>query len=120
MSRQREVAAKTETELEHEGHELIAQGHTRLAEAARLRALRSDARADWIRVDSLPIPKRSALIAARTGELRAVKRGRVWLTRRTDADEFMLKSGSHAAANDADMDDDVRAALGLACRRRRA
>jgi len=111
--------ANAEIDLETEGHDLIARGHARLAEAARLRAFRSvDTRVDWIRVDSLPIPKRSAFVAARSGELRAVKRGRVWLTRRADADDFLKKSSARDAANDAEAEDDVRAALGLVCRRR--
>lgn len=101
-------------ELELEGHELISQGHARLAEAARLRARTMSAAGDWIRVDAIPIPRRSALAACRSGALRAVKRGRVWLTTRADADAFLSRQAPTSAAND---DDDVRAALGLQTRR---
>lgn len=72
-------------------------------------------RGDWIRVDSLPGSKRSALVAARTGSLRAIKKGRTWLTTRADADAWLSSEKPAPAANDDD--DDVRASLGLAPRR---
>lgn len=117
MTRLRSASPITADEIELEGHELIAQGHARLAEAARVRARATSAAGDWIRVDSLPIPRRSALAACRTGELRAIKRGRVWLTTRIDADAFLSRQAPPAAANDDDSDDDVRRALGLRTKR---
>jgi len=107
---------KSASELELEGHELIARGHARLAEAARARTTKSESTGEWIRVDSLPIPKRSALMAARSGALRAVKRGRAWLTTPSDAAAFLSAAApTVAAANEGD--DDVRRALGLVPRR---
>ena len=108
---------KSASELELEGHELIARGHARLAEAARARTTKSESTEEWIRVDSLPIPKRSALLAARSGALRAVKSGRVWLTTPADAAAFLSSSTPAGPANDGDGDDDVRRALGLVPRR---
>jgi hypothetical protein len=102
-------------QLELEGHELIARGHARLADAARKRAQLTTAAGDWIRVDALPIPRRSALAACRAGDLRAVKRGRVWLTTRADADAFLARQPPASAAND-DAENDVRRALGLVTR----
>ena len=106
---------KSASELELEGHELIARGHARLAEAARARTTKSESTGEWIRVDSLPIPKRSALLAARSGALRAVKSGRVWLTTPADAAAFLSSTTPAGPANDGD--DDVRRALGLVLRR---
>jgi len=108
---------KSASELELEGHELIARGHARLAEAARARTTKSESTGEWIRVDSLPIPKRSALLAARSGALRAVKSGRVWLTTPADAAAFLSSTTPAGPANDGDGDADVRRALGLVPRR---
>jgi hypothetical protein len=102
-------------QLDAEGLDLIARGYAKRAEAARLRSTQSTAAGDWIRVDELPVPKRSALAAARSGTLRAVKQGRVWLTTRIDADAWLARAKPAAPANDGD--DDVRAALGLVVRR---
>jgi hypothetical protein len=111
-----QVGSSTADQLEAEGHDLIARGHTRLAEAAKTRAKTTSAAGDWIRVDSLPGSKRAALAAARGGQLRAVKRGRLWITTRADAAAWLANAKSAQAAND-DCDDDLRASLGLARRR---
>lgn len=102
-------------EIELEGHELIARGHARLAEAARVRARAASTSVDWIRVDALPVPRRSALAACRSGALRAIKKGRVWITTRADADAFLSRVAPAIATNDED--DEIRRALGLRTRK---
>ncbi len=108
-------AAMTPDEIDAEGEELIARGHAYRAEAARRRAKLNSSAGDWIRVDTLPVSKRVALAAARSGTLRAIKRGRVWLTTRIDADAWIAIAKPAVPANDGD--DDVRSALGLVVRR---
>jgi hypothetical protein len=109
------IAGKSADELELEGHERIAEGHALLAAAARVRAKTVSPLGDWVRVDALPIPKSAALAACRSGELRAVKRGRSWLTTRADADAFLAKAPPAKASNSTD--DDLRRELGLERRR---
>lgn len=109
--------AKTAEELEREGHEFISQGHARLAEAARRRSVTAGGAAgEWKRVDSLPVPKRVGLAACRSGSLRAVKKGRVWVCRQSDADEWLGRP-SDAAIPASHLDDEVRASLNLVRRR---
>lgn len=104
--------------LEAEAYELMARAYAKRAEAARARAEQAMPAGDWIRVDALPVSKRSALAAARTGSLRAIKQGRTWLTTKSDAAAWLANAKRAIAANDGERgDDDVRASLGLAPRR---
>lgn len=99
-------------ELDAQAHELEAKASLLRARAARLRAAARTPELAWIPVAALPLPRRAALAAARSGVLRAVKRGRTWLTTRADADAYLRSQQPTPAAND----DDVRAALGIARR----
>lgn len=114
------AVTKTAAELERDGYELISRGNACLAEAARLRAVCERGSDDLVDVASLPIPKRAAFNAARSGALRAAKVGRRWLARRSDVEAFIAEQAKTARpANDTDHtnhDDDVRASLGLVSR----
>ena len=108
-------AAKSPDELDAEAFELEARAAVLHAEAARQRARSSrPGDAGWIAAVSLPLPRKTVLAACRSGELRAVKRGRTWVTTLADADAFL--SRAKEIANDtlhANVDDELREKFGL-------
>lgn len=80
------------TLIEAEGHALIARGHAKLAEAARLRAATPQAegeRASWIPVAESPLGKRRTLALARSGAVESSKVGRKVLVRRASLAGFL-------------------------------
>jgi excisionase family DNA binding protein len=48
------------------------------------------------------MPRRTVLCACRAGALRATKRGRRWLARRSDVDAWLTATAQPDAANDAE------------------
>lgn len=111
-------SAKSADELDAEAYDLEARAAALHAEAARRRAQRSTSSSvEWFPATDLPLPRKAVLADCRSGALRAVKRGRTWLTTRADADAYIATTKN--AANDTTVgsrDDDVRALLGLARR----
>lgn len=76
--------------LESEGHTLIARGHEKLAEAARLRTeTGAVARPSWIPAAESPLGKRKTLALARAGALASSKIGRQVLVRRASLDALI-------------------------------
>jgi hypothetical protein len=109
------VKGKSPDDLDAEAFELEARAAVLHAEAARRRArLACGTSVEWFPATDLPLPRKTILAACRSGSLRAVKRGRTWLTTRADAEGFITATRTIANDTNASTDDDVRAALGLA------
>lgn len=104
---------KSPDEIEIERIEAAARDLMAIAAERRLRLRASSVSGvDWLDVAMLPISKRVAFVACRTGALKARKTGRTWLTTAADFEAYLAR-GDRETSNVVDIDHATRAALGL-------
>lgn len=79
--------------LEAEGHDFIAKGHARLAEAQRLRAVggKNDVGSEWVDPVASPLGKRRTLALCRAGALESSKVGKKILVLKASLDAFLAR-----------------------------
>ncbi len=110
-------------DVEREGHELIARGHTKLAEAARLRAsepANATARPSWIPASDSPLGRRRTLALARAGQIESSKIGRAVFVRTASLAGFLDEHRRASPDTTLEGDDDLFGEHGARPVRRRS